>query len=98
VNYDKEASMAVTLDHTIVHLSDNLTSTDNDVALDFMTARKVFPHHYAFTVTPAEFDAAYGRVRTQGLTIYARPDRSGESKYTSATGGEASTSTIPTGT
>jgi catechol 2,3-dioxygenase-like lactoylglutathione lyase family enzyme len=51
--------------------------TDNDVVLDFMTVGNVLPQHYAFTVSPAEFDAAYGRVRTQGLTIYSQPDRSG---------------------
>lgn len=92
--------MTVTLDHTIVHASDNLASarfladilgvtgpdspghfaavvTDNEVALDFMTVAKVLPHHYAFTVSPAEFDAAYQRVRAHSLTIYAQPDRSG---------------------
>jgi catechol 2,3-dioxygenase-like lactoylglutathione lyase family enzyme len=95
--------MTVTLDHTIVHASDNLASarflanilgvtgpdspghftpviTDNGVALDFMTVGEVLPHHYAFIVSPAEFDAAYERVRAQGLTIYAQPDRNGEGK------------------
>jgi ketosteroid isomerase-like protein len=93
--------MTVTLDHTIVHASNNLASaqflanilglagpdspahftpvvTDNDVVLDFMTVGEVLPHHYAFTLSPAEFDEAYRRVRAEGLTIYARPDRSGE--------------------
>jgi catechol 2,3-dioxygenase-like lactoylglutathione lyase family enzyme len=51
--------------------------TDNDVALDFMTVGTVFPHHYAFTVSPTQFDEAYQRVRSRGLTIYAQPDRSG---------------------
>jgi ketosteroid isomerase-like protein len=93
--------MAVTLDHTIVHATDNLASarfladilgvpapdspghfapvvTHNNVVLDFMTVGTVLPHHYAFTVGPAQFDDAYGRVRDLGLTIYAQPDRSGE--------------------
>jgi catechol 2,3-dioxygenase-like lactoylglutathione lyase family enzyme len=97
---DKEATMTVTLDHTIVHASNNLASaqfladilgvagpdspahftpvmTDNDVVLDFMTVGTVLPHHYAFTVSPTQFDEAYERVRARGLTIYARPDRSG---------------------
>ena len=52
--------------------------TDNDVALDFMTVGKVLPHHYAFTLSSAAFDAAHGRMRTKGLTIYAQPDRSGK--------------------
>jgi ketosteroid isomerase-like protein/catechol 2,3-dioxygenase-like lactoylglutathione lyase family enzyme len=52
--------------------------TDNDVALDFMTVGRVLPHHYAFRMTPAQFDEAYERVRAQGLAIFARPDRSGE--------------------
>ena len=51
---------------------------DNGVVLDFMTVGNVLPHHYAFTMSPARFDEAYGRVHTQGLTIYAQPDRSGE--------------------
>jgi ketosteroid isomerase-like protein len=93
--------MAVTLDHTIVHARNNLTSaqfladilgvdapdrpahftpvvTYNDVVLEFMTMGEVWPHHYAFTVTPTQFEEAYARVRARGLTIYARPDRSGE--------------------
>jgi len=52
--------------------------THNSVALDFMTVSHVSPQHYAFTVGSAEFDAAYERVRAQGVTIYAWPDRSGE--------------------
>jgi ketosteroid isomerase-like protein/catechol 2,3-dioxygenase-like lactoylglutathione lyase family enzyme len=51
--------------------------TDNDVVLDYMAVGKVLPHHYAFTVSPAEFDAAYERVLARGLAVYARPDRSG---------------------
>ncbi len=51
-------------------------ATDNNVDLDFMTVGEVLPHHYAFTVSPAEFDAGYERVRARGLTIYAEPDRS----------------------
>jgi catechol 2,3-dioxygenase-like lactoylglutathione lyase family enzyme len=93
--------MTVTLDHTIVHASDNLASaqflaeilglavpeipahftpivTDNDVVLDFMNVDAVMPHHYAFTVSPAKFDSALTRVRAQGITIYAQPDRSRE--------------------
>jgi catechol 2,3-dioxygenase-like lactoylglutathione lyase family enzyme len=54
--------------------------TDNDVMLDFMTVGTVLPHHYAFTVSPAQFDEAYARVLARGLTIYARPDRSNEGK------------------
>jgi catechol 2,3-dioxygenase-like lactoylglutathione lyase family enzyme len=93
--------MTVTLDHTIVHASDNLASarflanilgvagpdspahftpvvTDNDVVLDFMTVGDVLPHHYAFRLSPGDFDAAHARVRAQGLPIFARPDRSGQ--------------------
>jgi catechol 2,3-dioxygenase-like lactoylglutathione lyase family enzyme len=53
-------------------------TTDNGVTLDFMTVGTVSAHHYAFTVTRAQFDAACDRVRSRGLTIYAGPDRSGE--------------------
>jgi hypothetical protein len=51
--------------------------TDNEVVLDFMSVQNVLPHHYAFTVSRARFDEAYRRVCARGLTIYARPDRSG---------------------
>lgn len=93
--------MSISLDHTIVHATDNLASarflaeilgvdaperpahftpvvSDNGVALDFMTVAEVLPHHYAFTLPSAEFDAAYAKVQARGITIYAWPDRSGE--------------------
>jgi hypothetical protein len=113
--------MTVTLDHTIVHASNNLASaqflanilglarpdspahltpvvTDNDVVLDFMTVGEVLPHHYAFTLSPAEFDEAYGRVRAESLTIYADQIAAARARSTGGVGTEASTSTISTRT
>ncbi|HEX3426704.1 MAG TPA: DUF4440 domain-containing protein [Acidimicrobiales bacterium] len=52
--------------------------TGNHVILEFMAVADVLPHHYAFTVSGAEFDAAYERVRARGLMIWGRPDRSEE--------------------
>ena len=44
---------------------------DNHVTLDY--AADVIPHHYAFAVSDAEFEAAFGRIRAAGITYYADP-------------------------
>jgi catechol 2,3-dioxygenase-like lactoylglutathione lyase family enzyme len=47
--------------------------TANGVTLDFDT--RVRPGHYAFLVSDAEFDAAFARIRVQGIRYYADPRR-----------------------
>ena len=45
----------------------------NGVSLDFDHAGDVAEHHYAFLLGEAEFEAAFGRIKDQGITYYADP-------------------------
>ena len=49
--------------------------TANGVTLDFDTREEFRPGHYAFLVSDAEFDAAFARIRAQGVRYYADPRR-----------------------
>src|SRR5215469_16659416 len=58
-----------------------VVEADNAVSLDFSdTSGDITPQHYAFLVGEEEFDAAYARIREQGLEYWADPGqtRSGE--------------------
>ena len=46
---------------------------ENGVSLDFDHYDHVDEHHYAFKLNDDEFDAAFGRIRDQGVTYYADP-------------------------
>ncbi len=60
---------------------------DNQVTLDYDHAGEVIPHHYAFAVSGAEFEAAFGRIRDAGITYYADPAcRQAGQVYTSKSG------------
>ena len=51
-----------------------VVEADNSVSLDFAeTSQEITAQHYAFLVGEAEFDAAFGRIRAQGLTYWADP-------------------------
>ncbi|MDL4776505.1 MULTISPECIES: VOC family protein [Thermomonosporaceae] len=52
-------------------------SLANGVTLDFATvpAESIVTQHYAFLISEAEFDAAFERIRSAGLTYYADPHR-----------------------
>ena len=51
-----------------------VVEADNGVSLDFAeTTGTITPQHYAFLVGEAEFDAAFGRIRDQGLPYWANP-------------------------
>jgi catechol 2,3-dioxygenase-like lactoylglutathione lyase family enzyme len=53
-----------------------VVEADNDVSLDFAeTTRPISPQHYAFLVDDEEFDAAFDRIRDQGLQYWADPGR-----------------------
>ena len=53
-----------------------VVAADNDVSLDFAeTSGPITAQHYAFLVGDEEFDAAFGRIRDQGLTYWADPGR-----------------------
>ncbi|MFJ2106372.1 VOC family protein [Streptomyces microflavus] len=47
----------------------------NGVTLDFATIPEtsITPQHYAFLISEAEFDAAFGRIRELGIAYYADP-------------------------
>src|SRR6201999_2792123 len=45
----------------------------NGVSLDFDHHDHVDEHHYAFQLSDDEFDAAFGRIKDQGITHYADP-------------------------
>ncbi len=49
-----------------VHLNDTLT-------LDFADEATFEPHHYAFHVSDEEFDAIFGRIRTEGIPYGSEP-------------------------
>ena len=45
----------------------------NGVSLDYADAEGFDPHHCAFLASEAEFDAAYARIRSTGITYYGGP-------------------------
>jgi catechol 2,3-dioxygenase-like lactoylglutathione lyase family enzyme len=54
-----------------------VVEADNNVSLDFAeTTEKITPQHYAFLVGEEEFDAAFSRIRGQGLPYWADPGQS----------------------
>lgn len=53
-----------------------VVEADNGVSLDFSeTSGDITSQHYAFLVGEEEFDAAFGRIREQGLAYWADPGR-----------------------
>ena len=61
---------------------------DNRVSLDFYQKEgEVARQHYAFLVGEAEFDAAFARIREQGLTWWADPAQSKEGEINTNDGG-----------
>ena len=59
---------------------------DNHVTLEHDHADEVIPHHYAFAVSGAEFEAAFGRIRDAGITTTPTPLRQAGQVYTSKNG------------
>ena len=54
-----------------------VVAADNGVSLDFAErSGPITAQHYAFLVGDQEFDAAFGRIRDQGLAYWADPGRS----------------------
>jgi catechol 2,3-dioxygenase-like lactoylglutathione lyase family enzyme len=59
----------------------------NGVTLDYDHSDHVAEHHYAFAVSAAEFEAAFGRVKDAGIPYYADPGcRQAGQVYTSTNG------------
>ena len=61
--------------------------TSNGVTLDFVDSKDVRTQHYAFLVTDAEFDAAFGRVKQAGLSYWAGPHKEGPGEINRHWGG-----------
>lgn len=59
----------------------------NGVTLDYMTAADPQPQHYAFLLDDEEFDAAFARIREQGLDYYAEPGGDGHGEINTRWGG-----------
>ena len=50
---------------------------DNGVSLDYMEkSGPIGVQHYAFLVDESEFDAAFARIRSEGLSYWADPGKS----------------------
>ena len=58
---------------------------DNHVTLDYDHADEVIPHHYAFAVSGAEFEAAFGRIRDGASATTPTRLRQAGQVYTSKT-------------
>jgi len=53
-----------------------VVKTANGVSLDFMThSGPIAEQHYAFLLSEAEFDAAFGRIKERGLDYWADPTK-----------------------
>jgi catechol 2,3-dioxygenase-like lactoylglutathione lyase family enzyme len=61
--------------------------TSNGVTLDFVDSKDVRTQHYAFLVTDAEFDAAFGLLRKAGRNYWAGPHKEGPGEINHHWGG-----------
>ena len=61
---------------------------DNEVTLAFLeTDEEIQVQHYAFLVSDAEFDEAFGRIRKRKIRYWADPARSREGEINTLFGG-----------
>ena len=67
------------------------------LSLDFDNREEFRPGHYAFLVSDAEFDAAFARIRAQGLRYYADPRRTKPDEINHLHGGRGVYWTDPNG-
>ena len=72
--------------------------TANGVTLDFDTREEFRSGHYAFLVSNAEFDAAFARIRAQGVSYYADPRRAKSGEINHLHGGRGVYFEDPNGT
>ena len=61
--------------------------TSNGVTLDFVDSKDVRTQHYAFLVSDAEFDSAFGRIKKAGLKYWADPHKHEPGKINRRWGG-----------
>jgi len=65
-----------------------VVEADNHVSLDFSeTSGDITPQHYAFLIGEEEFDAAFTRIREQGLDYWADPGQSRRGEINHRDGG-----------
>src|SRR6266511_3782470 len=65
-----------------------IVQVDNEVSLDFADDHgPVYPQHYAFLVSKADFDEIFGRIRDRGLPYWADPGRQRPGEYNTNDGG-----------
>jgi catechol 2,3-dioxygenase-like lactoylglutathione lyase family enzyme len=60
----------------------------NNVSLDFMEkSGPISVQHYAFLIEESEFDAAFSRIRNEGLSYWADPSKSRPNEINHTDGG-----------
>jgi catechol 2,3-dioxygenase-like lactoylglutathione lyase family enzyme len=65
-----------------------VVSTDNGVSLDFReVSGEITAQHYAFLVGEEEFDAAFGRIREDGVAYWADPGQTRPTEINDRDGG-----------
>ncbi len=66
-----------------------VVEADNGVSLDFAErSEQIAPQHYAFLVGEDEFEAAFGRIREQGLAYWADPGQTRRGEINTRDGGQ----------
>lgn len=63
--------LGLPVDPPVAHFTP--VTLDNQVTLDYDQYDKVESNHYAFLVSDAEFDSAFGRIQDAGITHFADP-------------------------
>jgi catechol 2,3-dioxygenase-like lactoylglutathione lyase family enzyme len=65
-----------------------VVEVDNGVSLDFaQTTDDVTPQHYAFLISEAEFDEAFGRIQERDLPYWADPGQTRPGEVNRGDGG-----------
>lgn len=60
----------------------------NEVTLDYADGVDVAPQHYAFLVSDAEFEAAFGRIKEAGIAYWADPYHGEPGRINNMNGGK----------
>ena len=89
---DKEAAahffasiFGLSYDGSVSHFAP--VQVNEHLTLDFDEASDFKPHHYAFKVSEAEFDAIFGRIKTDGVIYGSGPRSSGDMQINHRRGG-----------
>ncbi|MFI7343015.1 VOC family protein [Streptomyces sp. NPDC050085] len=63
--------LGLSVDPPVAHFTP--VTLNNHVSLDYDQVDDFEPHHYAFMVGEEEFDAAFARIQSGGITYYGDP-------------------------